>query len=224
VSSPTQVVAKIGSGGWPVGVVSVVTRGGTGSSTACFDGLRFGEAPPPLPQIVTVTPQTGGPGTSVVISGTNFTGSTMVLFNGVPATAFSVDSAAQVTATVPAGATTGVVAVQNGSGWSFSTSCYFPGHPGTAVATVAAPSGVGSTAATLNGAVDPEGRAAAYRFDYGLTTAYGSHTPAKAIAVSKLVGAALSGLAPGTAYHFRVEVTTGQGTAYSADRTFRTSG
>ncbi len=55
-------------------------------------------------------PLSGASGTSVILRGTNFTGVTAVWFNGTPAT-FSVNSANQITATVPPAATTGPIAV-----------------------------------------------------------------------------------------------------------------
>ena len=67
-------------------------------------------------QITSLTPSSGPVGTSVKIGGTGFTGATAVKFNGHAATAFSVDSDTQITATVPAGATTGPVSVATASG------------------------------------------------------------------------------------------------------------
>jgi uncharacterized protein (TIGR03437 family) len=52
----------------------------------------------------------GKVGSSVIILGTNLTGATSVSFNGTAAS-FSVVSATEITATVPAGATTGNVQV-----------------------------------------------------------------------------------------------------------------
>jgi hypothetical protein len=52
----------------------------------------------------------GSVGTSVVILGTNLTGATSVTFNGTAA-AFTVVSSSEITATVPAGATSGRVQV-----------------------------------------------------------------------------------------------------------------
>jgi uncharacterized repeat protein (TIGR03803 family) len=55
-------------------------------------------------------PTSGKVGTAVVILGNNLTGTTAVSFNGVAAT-FTIVSATEITATVPAGATTGRVTV-----------------------------------------------------------------------------------------------------------------
>ena len=63
-----------------------------------------GQATPPT--ISGFTPTSGPVGTSVTISGTNFTGATAVRFNGTSA-GFTVSSATAIAATVPAGATTG---------------------------------------------------------------------------------------------------------------------
>jgi hypothetical protein len=65
------------------------------------------------PTITSFTPTSGTVGTSVVITGTNFTGITAVrFFNGKTAT-FVVNSTTQITATVPSGATTGQIQVSN---------------------------------------------------------------------------------------------------------------
>ena len=62
------------------------------------------------PTITTFTPGNGPVGTSVTISGTNFTGATAVTFNGSTAS-FTVTSGTAIQATVPAGATTGPISV-----------------------------------------------------------------------------------------------------------------
>jgi len=61
------------------------------------------------------TPASGPAGTSVEISGTNFTGATAVAFNGVSAS-FTVTSDTTIEATVPEGATTGPVSVTTPGG------------------------------------------------------------------------------------------------------------
>ena len=85
---------------------------------------------------------------------------------------------------------------------------------------------VGESAATLTGTVNPQGIPASYWFEYGPTTAYGSQTPAATAGSSALtqnVSAALSGLAPGTTYHYRIVATNASGRAEGADRTFTTA-
>ena len=68
-------------------------------------------------------PLTGAIGSTVVITGNNFTGATAVLFNGIFCSTFTVNSISQITAIVPLGATTGLVTVQRGicSGVSLGT-------------------------------------------------------------------------------------------------------
>ena len=75
-----------------------------------------------LPTLTSFTPTSGPVGTSVTITGTNFTGATSVTFNGVSATTFNVGSATKITATVPAGATTGPIKVATPVGSATSTS------------------------------------------------------------------------------------------------------
>ena len=86
-------------------------------------------------------------------------------------------------------------------------------------------SSIGDMTATLNGTVNPSGSATTYQFEYGLTASYGSTTPitsAGSGSAAVPVNAALTGLSPGTLYHFRVTATNGGGTANGADATFTT--
>jgi len=57
-----------------------------------------------VPVITSFTPTVGNSGTSVIITGTNFTGTTSVIFGGVQATSFSVSSATSISAIVGSGA------------------------------------------------------------------------------------------------------------------------
>ena len=66
--------------------------------------------PPNAPTITSFSPTSGPIGSSVTLSGTNFTGATVVKFSGVSAT-FVVNSDLSITATVPTGAVTGKIAV-----------------------------------------------------------------------------------------------------------------
>jgi endonuclease G len=64
----------------------------------------------PVPGITNVSPASGSVGSSVVIKGPNFAGASVVWFNGTNA-AFVLNSGSQITATVPANASTGPVSV-----------------------------------------------------------------------------------------------------------------
>lgn len=75
------------------------------------------------PLISSFTPTGGTAGAPVVLTGSNFTGATAVRFNGTDAV-FTVNSSGQITATVPATATTGVITVVNGYGTGASASVF----------------------------------------------------------------------------------------------------
>jgi len=75
------------------------------------------------PTITGFTPASGPVGTSVTISGTNFTGATAVAFNGVSAS-FTVTSATTIQATVPTGATTGPLSVTTPGGTGTSANVF----------------------------------------------------------------------------------------------------
>src|SRR5882724_10578580 len=89
-----------------------VSCGGGGSSPTSSN-------PQPAPAITSFTPQTGSVGTSVVVIGTNFTGTTALNFNGIAST-FVVNSATQITATVPSSATTGKISATTPNGLASS--------------------------------------------------------------------------------------------------------
>ncbi len=83
------------------------------------------------------------------------------------------------------------------------------------------------SSATLNGTVDPNGRATTWYFQYGTGTGYGSRTPAQSAGSGTTaagVAAAVSRLRPGRLYHYRLVATSDAGTSRGADRTFSTFG
>src|SRR5207302_2814105 len=75
------------------------------------------------PTITSFSPASGPVGTSVTISGTNFSGATAVTFNTVSA-GFVVDSATSMRAQVPSGATTGPIGVTTPGGTATSSSAF----------------------------------------------------------------------------------------------------
>jgi len=88
----------------------------SGTSTVVVTGSA-------APIIASLAPSTGPVGTSVTVSGSNFAGATLALFNGVNA-AFTINSGTQITATVPSGATTGKLTVTNAAGTGTSAGVF----------------------------------------------------------------------------------------------------
>src|SRR5207302_2558427 len=104
--------------------------------------------PPPPPTIASFTPTSGPPGTAVTVSGTNFTSTTQVGFNGFGPASFTVVSDTTLTAVVPALATTGPIQVitNGGVGNVFSSNVFTvtnspPPPPPTLVVFVGFPGG-----------------------------------------------------------------------------------
>jgi hypothetical protein len=105
------------------------------------------------PSISSFTPTSGASGTSVTLSGGGFTGATSVAFNGTAAT-FTVDSDAQITATVPSGATSGPISVTAPGGSATSTSAFTvttSSVPAPRITSFSPTSGRAGTAVTING-------------------------------------------------------------------------
>jgi hypothetical protein len=103
VDSDTQITATApASAAGPV-IVTVTTPGGTATTAYAYIAV---------PGFTTIAPNAGpvAGGTSVVITGTDFTGASVVSFGANPATSFTVDSDTQITAVTPAG-TAGAVDV-----------------------------------------------------------------------------------------------------------------
>lgn len=105
--------------------------------------------------------------------------------------------------------------------------------PGT---TTAAPSNLTATSATLNGTVNPDevplkpSPSEGCFFEWGETESYGEIAPCEEPDASEVgegntpvaVHADLSGLHPGTTYHFRLVAANANGTAPGADQSFTT--
>ena len=76
------------------------------------------------PAITAFTPTQTLVGNTVVITGTGLSKATALTFNGVPVTAYTVDSASQITATVPAAASTGYLTVTTPGGTATSSTSF----------------------------------------------------------------------------------------------------
>jgi autotransporter-associated beta strand protein len=85
---------------------------------------------------------------------------------------------------------------------------------------------VSATAARFQGIANPQGGTTFVRFEYGLTSSYGSSTPGRGIGSGTdpaTVIQAATGLQPGTTYHFRLVASNSLGTSYGEDRNFDTA-
>jgi hypothetical protein len=118
VNSDTQITAISPAGTGTVDV-TVTTAGGT-SAASSADQFTYVAAP----TIAGLSPNTGPAtgGTSVVITGTGFTGAIAVHFDGSAATSFTVNSDTQIAAVSPVGAGTVDVTVTTVGGTSATSS------------------------------------------------------------------------------------------------------
>ena len=95
------------------------------------------------------------------------------------------------------------------------------------LATTGPASAITTAGATLAGTVGPNSQPTTYHFEWGLTTAYGSSTPAASAgsaAQPQAVSTAISGLTAFATYHFRVVASNPSGTTYGQDATYVASG
>jgi sugar lactone lactonase YvrE len=99
-------------------------------------------------------------------------------------------------------------------------------HGQEATAVTGAATAIGASGATLNGTVNTHGLSTFYVFQYGTTTAYGKNGPGGGVEAgieSKKVSGEITGLEPGTTYHFRLRTLNAKGLSDGDDRTFTTT-
>jgi hypothetical protein len=93
-------------------------------------------------------------------------------------------------------------------------------------ASTGAATSVTSTSATLTGEVNPNNEPTTYYFEYGTTNTYGTRTPDQgptaAVKQNIAASAPISGLAPGSEYHYRLVAVNASGTRAGRDRKFTT--
>ena len=194
VDSDTQITATVASG-TNTGRISVVTGGGTAGSATDFTILNS-------PTISSFNPTSGQAGTSVTITGTNFTGATAVKFNGKAASSFTVDSATQITAVVASGSTTGKISVTTPNGTANSATNFTVIIPAPTITSFAPTSGpIGAsvviTGTNFTGATSVKFNGTAATFTVNTAT--------------QITATVASGSTTG-----KITVTTGGGTATSA--------
>ncbi|NLS01651.1 IPTL-CTERM sorting domain-containing protein, partial [Rhizobium sp. P38BS-XIX] len=150
INSATSITATAPAGSGTVDI-RVTTPGGTSAATAA-DQFTYVAAPTVTSLSPTAGPTAGG--TSVVITGTNLSGATSVLFGASAATSFTVNSASQITATAPAGTGTVDVRVATVGGTSTTTAAdqftYLQAPVITSISPTSGPS-AGGTVVTITG-------------------------------------------------------------------------
>ncbi len=101
-------------------------------------------------------------------------------------------------------------------------------HDSPSAVTDAGATFIGQRVATVSGSVNPNGaKVTRCVVEFGSSASYGAERPCAPSAVGSgdvpvPVGVNLTGLAPGTTYHYRLSATSIGGTAYGADQTLRT--
>ena len=120
--------------------------GVSGATAVLIEATGAGTPPPPTtPTVTAVSPTTGSTagGTTVNVTGTNFTGATAVDFGSTPGTNLVVNSATSITVVAPSGAGTVNVTVTTSSGTSATSTADQYTYSAGAATTVSA---VGSLA------------------------------------------------------------------------------
>jgi plastocyanin len=99
--------------------------------------------------------------------------------------------------------------------------------PGPPTATTSVASAIGEVTATLKGTVNPNGQATEYWFEWGTTSAYGEPIEHRSVAATDRASHAeslqLTGLLPGTVYHFRLVAKNASGSSEGLDGEFKTT-
>ncbi|MES4901619.1 MULTISPECIES: IPT/TIG domain-containing protein [unclassified Streptomyces] len=142
VVSDTQINATVPANS---GTVRITVTTPNGTST---QAVNFTYATAPAPTLSSLSPASGptGGGNSVVLTGTNFTGATQVLFGATAAPAFTVNSATQITATAPPGTGSVQVTVTTPGGTSNGlTYTYVAGPTITSLSPSSGPQAGGNT-------------------------------------------------------------------------------
>jgi hypothetical protein len=188
-------------------ITAVVATGASGNvevtnpyGTASLAGFTYNL---PAPTITSFSPAFSGSGTTIQISGTNFTGVTAVSFGGVPATSFTVISATTIGAVVGTGASGSVAVTTPGGTATLPGFTYMP--PPT-ISSFTPTSAATGTTVTITG----NNFSGATAVSFGAVPA-SSFTVVNATTITALMGAGASG---------NVVVTTLYGTASLAGFTY----
>ena len=178
-----------------------------------------------VPSIISFTPTSGSTGTTVTITGTNFTGATAVKFGGTDAQSYTVDSAIWITAVVGTGSTGNItVTTPHGTATSASAFIYVP----VPTVTTQAVTGITTTTADGNGNITDLGSTNPTQHGVcwntsGTPTTADSKTSDGAVAATGTFTSNVTGLSPKTTYYVRAYATNTAGTSYGNQVSFTTS-
>jgi IPT/TIG domain len=210
VVSATQISAVVPVGAAGTNVDTDVTK--TTPSTHTVTNSTFDPTAGPCPVTVSgFSPLTGVVGTSVVITGTGFAAGATVKFNQTTATGVVVNSANQITATVPAGATTGPIRVTFGGNTARSSGNFtVVPVPAPTITSFTPAFGPAGASVTITG-TNFSGTVSGVSFT---TTGVTFNNVAATFVVNSATQ--ITATVPSTATTGRIRVTTGGGTATSA--------
>ncbi len=120
------------------------------------------------------------------------------------------------------------VTAVNSDGTVHGTDATFTTSYNPPTVATAATSNLADVSVTLNGTVNAHGESTTFQCEYGTTNAYGTLAPltpgsAGSGNSAAAVSCNVTGLAPGTLYHYAIVATNGDGTTTSSDATFTTA-
>ena len=205
----------------PAGSGSVAVGASSNANTASISSTTLSGAfsfPGGGPTITGVSPSSGptGGGTPVVITGTNFTGTTSVTFGGAAA-AFTEDSATQITATTAPGAAGPVdlvVTATSGSDTEIGAFTYVAPTPPPPVFPPSAPTGL--TVSAIEGGAEVSWAAPADAGSYPVSLYRATAYPGSLQCLTSSLSCGITGLRPGMQYFISVSALSGAGWGTSA--------
>lgn len=151
-STATNVYALTDNTGYNMapGLTDLPAAIATAGTNMAFRGITLAPVAA-APAIASFAPASGPVGTTVTITGSNFTGASALTLNGAAVANFTVVDAATLTFVVPAGATSGLVAVTTPGGTATSASAFTVTVAAPTIASFTPTSGGPGTTVTITG-------------------------------------------------------------------------